>query len=71
MNSRILGLRIAGALFALICLGHLLRLVGRVEVTIAGYTVPMWLSLVAAVFSAGLAAWMWILSRRPKDTTTT
>src|SRR5439155_10131750 len=45
MTSQNLGLRIAGALFALVALGHLLRLLLRAEVLIAGWSVPHWVSV--------------------------
>jgi hypothetical protein len=63
MNSQILGLRVAGTIFGLICLAHLLRLVTQVEVLVAGHPVPLWASAPAAVFAGGLSLWMWNLAR--------
>ncbi len=63
MNSQILGLRVAGIVFGLICLAQLLRLVIRPEVLVAGYHLPLWPSGLAVVILGGLSIWMWKLSR--------
>jgi hypothetical protein len=63
MNSQILGLRVAGIVFGLMCLVQLLRLVIRPEVLVAGHQVPLWLNGVAAVILGGLSLWMRKLSR--------
>lgn len=58
MNSRVVGLRAAGTVFGLMCLGQLLRLVTRAEVLLAGHQVPLWLSAFAFVILGGLSLWM-------------
>lgn len=63
MNSHILGLRVAGIIFGLMCLAQLLRLVIRPEVLVAGHQVPVWPSGLAFVILGGLSLWMWKLSR--------
>ena len=63
MNPQIQGLRVAGAIFALMCLIQLLRLVTRVEVFVDGHQLPLWLSALAVIFAGGLSLWMWKLSR--------
>lgn len=62
MNSQLVGLRVAGAIFGLISLGHLLRLVTGAEVLLAGYQVPLWLSAFGLVIAGGLSLWLWKLS---------
>ncbi|OGP54535.1 MAG: hypothetical protein A2W66_09300 [Deltaproteobacteria bacterium RIFCSPLOWO2_02_56_12] len=62
MNSQVLGLRVAGAIFGLMCLGQLTRLVTQAEVLLAGHQVPLWLSAFAFMILAGLSLWMWKLS---------
>ena len=62
MNSQIVGLRVAGTFFGLLCIGHLLRLVAGAEMIIAGYQVPLWMSGLGLVIAAGLSLWMWKLS---------
>ncbi len=63
MNSQILGLRVAGAIFGLMCLAQFLRLVARVEVFVAGYRVPLWPSAIAFVIAGGMSVWLWKLSK--------
>ncbi len=50
---------IATIFLALVALGHLLRLVLRVEVMAGGVAIPLWLSAVACVFTGGLAVLLW------------
>ena len=63
MNSQILGLRVAGIIFGLMCLAQLLRLVIRPEVLVAGHQLPLWPSALAFLILGGLSLWMWKLSR--------
>jgi hypothetical protein len=62
MNSRILGMRIAGTVFGLVCLAQLLRLVLQVEVIVGGHRVQFWPSAVALVITGSLSLWLWKLS---------
>jgi hypothetical protein len=62
MKSPILGLRVAGTVFGLGCLGQLLRLVARIEVLVAGHQVPLWPSAIAVVIAGGMSVWLWRLS---------
>ena len=48
-------LRIAGVIFLLVAVVHLLRLVFKWEVVLAGWSAPLWLSAVAFVIAAYLA----------------
>lgn len=64
MNSQILGLKVAGFVFGLLCLAQLLRLVLRPEVLVAGNQLPLWPSGLAVVILGGLSLWMWKLARR-------
>lgn len=64
MKSQIIGLRVAGTVFALVCLGHLLRILTRVDVFIAGLQIPVWVNAVGVVIAGGLSVWMWRLSAR-------
>ena len=63
MKPQILGLQVAGTLFGLMCLAQLARLLLRPGVVIAGYTVPLWPSVLAVILLGSLSAWMWALSR--------
>ncbi len=62
MNSRIAGLRVASAFFALVCVLHVLRLLFATEIVIAGRHLPMWLSAPAALITGALSYWFCRLS---------
>ena len=49
----------AVAVFSLVALVQLLRLLMGVEVTIEGFAVPLWVSGVAVVVASGLAVTVW------------
>ena len=66
MNSQTLGLRVAGIIFAIFALGHLLRLIKQAEVLVAGHQIPMWTSVVALIVAGGLSLWLWRLSSNPR-----
>jgi hypothetical protein len=62
MNSQSQGLRVAGVLFGLICLGHVWRLLAHVGVQLGSHVIPMWPSVAAAIVAGALSLWMWRLS---------
>ena len=66
MNSRILGLRIAGSVFALVGLAQLLRLVMQLEIIAGGRRIPLWPSGIAFVITGFLSVWLWNLSKDSK-----
>ncbi len=47
--------RLAGAIFLAVAVVHALRLVFKWQVIVAGWQVPLWLSVVAFVIAAYLA----------------
>jgi hypothetical protein len=53
----------AGVLFSLIAFIHLLRYLYRWEVSIAGQTIPMSVSIVALIVGTILALWMFYAAR--------
>ena len=61
MKSPIIGLRVAGVVFALMALAQLVRLIIRPEILVAGYLMPLWPSALAFVLLCVLSAWMWSL----------
>ncbi len=67
MKSQVLGLRIAGAIFGLITLGHLARLLIRPEVLVAGHVLPLWPSVLVVVILGGLSLWLCKLSALRTD----
>jgi hypothetical protein len=62
MNSPTIGLRVAAAVFALVALLPIARLLTHFEVIVGGHVVPFWPNALALVIAAGLAGWMWRLS---------
>ena len=62
MNSPALALRIAGTIFGIVSLAHLLRFVLRADIVMAGYALPMWVSAAALAVTGVLGVWMWRLS---------
>jgi hypothetical protein len=50
---------IAVALFTGIAIVHLLRLFTRWEIVVAGFAVPVWISLPGLVIAGGLAIMVW------------
>ena len=56
-NQR-LGLRVAGAIFALFSVAHVVRLAAHIEINIAGRLISMWPSIIAAIVGAALAIWL-------------
>ena len=63
MNSQIIGLRVASAVFGLMSVAQLVRLVIRSEVIVAGYRMPLWPSALAFLILSGLSIWMCRLAR--------
>ncbi|MFL6766198.1 MAG: hypothetical protein ACJ8FO_13505 [Sphingomicrobium sp.] len=57
---------IASAIFALMALVHLYRLVVRFQITVGTHSIPMWVSYVAIVVTAVLS---WMLCREARGTT--
>jgi len=56
--------RRAAIFLALVALGHLLRFVFQVEIVADGVRFPLWASVLACVFTGGLAIFLWRESRR-------
>ncbi|OLD64000.1 MAG: hypothetical protein AUI47_07720 [Acidobacteria bacterium 13_1_40CM_2_68_5] len=49
----------AAVLLACVSLAHLLRLIFRVQVTVADRFIPMWVSAVAFLVAGGVAVMLW------------
>jgi putative flippase GtrA len=55
---------IAGIVFTIVSLVHLLRLYFHWEITFAGYIVPMWASIIGFIIPGMLSLWMFRASKR-------
>ena len=53
------GSLLAMILLTLIAVGHVLRLVFRVEVMAGGISIPLWVSVIACVVPALIAVMLW------------
>jgi hypothetical protein len=53
--------QLSGVLFALVALGHLVRVLARWPLLIAGYPLPALASLVVLAVTAGMSVWAWRL----------
>jgi len=62
MNAQILGLRVAGTIFGLVCLAELLCLVTGAELVVGGHQMPHLVGVVTVVVTGGLSFWLWKLS---------
>lgn len=62
MNSQASGLRVAAAIFALVCIAHILRVATQVDIMIAGRELPMWINMIGVVIAGALSLWMWRLA---------
>ncbi|MGH6780746.1 MAG: hypothetical protein ACREB5_01380 [Sphingomonadaceae bacterium] len=54
---------LAIAIFALMALAHLYRLISGFEVVIAGALLPQWISVLGIIIAGGLALMLWRESR--------
>ena len=54
MNSKSFFL-MAGTVFGIVAIAHLLRIVMALPVTIGGWAVPIWVSWVAVIVAGGLS----------------
>jgi hypothetical protein len=50
---------LASILFALVSLAHVLRLIFKVEVSVGGTVIPMWVSVLGCFVSGGVALAVW------------
>jgi len=51
--------RIAGCIFAIVDAGHAMRMAFGWDVTIGGWTVPLWVSILGTIVPALLAVMLW------------
>lgn len=59
-----LALNVAGIIFLLVAMMHLLRLLTRFEVSLRGNEVPLWANAIALVVTGALAIWMFAAAKQ-------
>jgi hypothetical protein len=58
MKGKVLALRAAGVVFLLVAMMHFFRLLWKIQISVAGVRVPLYLSLIGFVLALLLAIWM-------------
>jgi uncharacterized membrane protein len=62
MKSKDISLKIAGSIFGIVALLHLVRLITGASVTIGGWEMPMLMSMAGLIGGAVLSIWFWLQS---------
>ncbi len=60
-------LRVSSTLFALVTLGHLVRMIARWPLVIAGRPMPAFASLVVLIVTGSMTVWAWRLLGTQRD----
>ncbi len=60
-------LKVAGIIFLAVAIIHLLRLILKLEVIIAGHVIPMWFSIMWVIITLALSLWMFKISSAKGD----
>lgn len=64
MDSQLLGLRAASAIFGFLSVAQLIRFLLRTDILVAGHDIPVWPSAVAFILLGSLSIWTWKLGSR-------
>jgi len=64
MKDKDMALRVAGVVFLLVAIMHLLRLLLRVQVSVGNTHVRLYLSLIGFVVALLMAIWMFAASKK-------
>jgi len=62
MNSKNFWLRIAGTIFGIVAVLHLLRIISGIQVLIGDFFLPVWVNWMGLFGTAILCIWLWQLS---------
>lgn len=57
-----LPLLVAGIMFGIVAFFHLLRLVFKFDLSLAGKTIPLWTHVIGLIIAASLSTWMLLAS---------
>ncbi len=66
MNSKNFMLRLAGSIFGVVAVFHLLRVITDASVIIAGWELPLLINVIGFIGTAFLCVWMWRVSFNKK-----
>jgi hypothetical protein len=67
MNSKNIWLRIAGAIFGIVAILHLLRIITSVPILIGGWSLPMWVNWMGLGATGFLCFWLWMMSIKVRE----
>ena len=59
--------QVSGIVFTLVALGHLLRMVARWPLLLAGRPLPGVVSLIVFLVAGGMSLWAWRILANPRD----
>jgi len=62
INTKIVGLRVAGTIFGFVAIVHIIRIASGVSVIIADWNMPSWINIIGFIATAFLCVWLWLLS---------
>ena len=62
MKPRVLIMRLAGTIFGIVCILHLLRVITGVPVEIDGWLLPMWVNWMGFFGAGALSVGLWYFS---------
>lgn len=62
MKDKDFALRIAGIIFGIAAILHLLRIIFDASVLIAGWSMPIWMNWMGFFATAFLCGWLWSVS---------
>ena len=67
MRLRTFALRIAGTIFGVVAILHLLRVITGVPILIGSWLLPVWVNVFGMIVTGCLSGWMWWLSNKVQD----
>lgn len=62
-KNKTLALSIGAIIFGLVALVHVIRLFSNFSITVNGQEVPLFASIIAALITGFMSAWLWTLRK--------
>jgi hypothetical protein len=66
MSTKNVWLRIAGTIFGVVAIFHLLRIITGIPVLINGWLLPVWVNWLGLVATVFLCNWLWWMAKGGK-----
>ena len=67
MNSKNFWLRIAGTIFGIVAIAHLLRIITGIHILIGGWSLPIWVNWLGLGLTGLLCLWLWMMSTKVRE----